>query len=64
MGLQDQIGSSHFTEAYLIDGVKQGIAAGDPLQPLFQPWLAADPLDVAVHHDRAVLSLRPAQGQG
>ena len=62
MGLQDQISRSHRTKTDLVHGMKQGIAAGDPLQALPKPWLAADPLDVAMHHDRAVLSLRPAQG--
>ena len=44
--------------------MEQGIAAVQPLQALLQPGLAADPLDVAMHHDRAVLALGPAQGHG
>ena len=44
--------------------MKQGIATRHPLQPLFKPRLAADPLNVAMHHDRAVLPLGPAEGQG
>ena len=42
--------------------MEQGIATGHPLQPLFKPRLAADPLNIAMHHDRAVLPLGPAQG--
>ena len=44
--------------------MKQGIATRHPLQPLFKPRLAADPLNVAMHHDRAVLTLGPAEGHG
>ena len=44
--------------------MKQGIATRHPLQPLFKPRLAADPLNVAMHHDRAVLPLGPAEGHG
>ena len=44
--------------------MKQGIATRHPLQPLFKPRLAADPLNVAMHHDRAFLPLGPAEGQG
>ena len=44
--------------------MKQGIATRHPLQPLFKPRLAADPMNVAMHHDRAVLPLGPAEGQG
>ena len=44
--------------------MEQGIATGHPLQPLFKPRLAADPLNVAMHHDRAVLPLGPAEGHG
>ena len=44
--------------------MEQGIATRHPLQPLFKPRLAADPLNVAMHHDRAVLPLGPAEGQG
>ncbi len=44
--------------------MEQGIATRHPLQALFKPRLAADPLNVAMHHDRAVLPLGPAEGQG
>ena len=44
--------------------MEQGIATRHPLQPLFKPRLAADPLNVAMHHDRAVLPLGPAEGHG
>ena len=44
--------------------MEQGIATRHPLQPLFKPRLAADPLNVAMHHDRAFLPLGPAEGQG
>ncbi len=44
--------------------MEQGIATRNPLQPLFKPRLAADPLNIAMHHDRAVLPLGPAQGHG
>jgi len=64
VGLQDQLSGTHATKAHLVDGVEQGIAAGHPLQALFKPRLAADALNVAMHHDRAVLPLGPAQGHG
>jgi len=44
--------------------MEQGIAAVQPLQALFKPRLAADALDVAMHHDRAVIPLGPPQGHG
>ncbi len=44
--------------------MEQGIAAVQPLQALFKPRLATDPLDVAMHHDRAVIPLGPTQGHG
>ena len=44
--------------------MEQGVAAGQSLQALFEPRLAADSLDVAMHHDRSILSLGPAQGHG
>ena len=43
--------------------MEQGIATRHPLQPQFKPRLAADPLNVAMHHDRAFLPLGPAEGQ-
>ena len=64
MGLQDQVGRTHVTEVHLVDGMEQGVAAGHPLQPLFKSRLAADSLDIAMHHDCSVLSLGPAQGHG
>ena len=64
MGLQNQVGRTHVTEVHLVDGMEQGVAAGHPLQALFKSWLAADSLDIAMHHDRSVLSLGPAQGHG
>ena len=64
MGLQNQVGGTHVTEAHLVDGIEQGVAASKPLQALFKPRLAADSLDIAMHHDRSVLSLGPAQGHG
>ncbi len=45
-------------------GVEQGITAVQALQPLLKPVLAADPLDIAMHHDRAVFPLSPAEGHG
>ena len=64
MGLQNQVGRTHVTEVHLVDGMEQGVAAGHPLQALFKSRLAADSLDIAMHHDRSVLSLGPAQGHG
>ena len=64
MGLQDQVGGSNGTEANLIHGLEQGIAAGHPLQALFKPRLTADPLEITVHQDRAILPPGPAQGHG
>ena len=62
MGLQNQVGGTHVTEANLVDGMEQGVAAGHPLQALFKPRLAADSLNIAMHHDRSVISLGPAKG--
>ena len=64
MGLQDQLSGTKTTKPHLVDGMEQGVAAGHPLQALFKSRLAADALDVAMHHDRAIHSLGPAQGQG
>ena len=64
MGLQNQVGRTHVTEVHLVDGMEQGVAAGHPLQALLKSRLAADSLDIAMHHDRSVLSLGPAQGHG
>ena len=64
MGLKDQISGSHGTQLNLIHCMEKCIAAGHTLQPLLKPRLAADPLDIAMHHDRAVLALGPAQGDG
>ena len=64
MGLQNQVGRTHVTEVHLVDGMEQGVAAGHPLQALFKSRLAADSLDIAMHHDRSVLSLGPAKGHG
>ena len=63
MGLKDQLSRTHATLMHLIDGMEQGVSASHPPQALFEPRLAADALDVAVHHDRSVLKLGPAQGQ-
>ena len=64
MGLHNQFDGTHITEVHLVDGMEQGVAAGQSLQALFKPRLAADSLDVAMHHDRSILSLGPAQGHG
>ena len=64
MGLQDQLSGTHATKADFVHGVEQSVATGHPLQALFKPGLAADALDVAMHHDCSVLPLGPAQGHG
>ena len=64
MGLQDQLSGTNATKAHLVHGVEKGVATGHPLKALFKPGVAADALDVAMHHDRSVLPLGPAQGHG
>ena len=64
MGLHDQFGRSHLAETHLVESVEQRVATRHPLQPLFNPQMVADPLDITMHHDRAVLLLCPAEGHG